>query len=601
MKKTAVAAGIGLVLATTGASGQMRSAYEGVDPALAPAIAHGEVPVVVRTMHRSVGARVVREVPSGASVDMLGPAGGGDDGAPAAAALSGDRALVVAARSRAGKSRLWAQEITPTERLRARWLLDPSENASHPAVASREGSAWVVWIRTDAQGRSSLAAARWRGSRLTRPEVLPATPGEPGRPAITLDAAGAPAVVWAATDEADTEIWLSRRTSEGWALPRKLTDNEVPDEHPSIGVDARGLLVVAWASFTPSGYIPWALSETRNGVGRPQQLDDAAAGSPRVVGGSNGMVAWPSIHAAHYELRSAQRANRRWQRARREGELPTPRFAIATRDTDTVVAASDPAGSTWRARADGNRGLNLGLPPLRSRAAVGDLPELPGSGRAFGDSITEGVVRYDGVVSETPGYPPVLAEYIVSFLNRETVTVENRGERGERTTEGLARLSALNISQPVDITLIMEGANDVVAQIDTTTVVTNLTAMIRGTQASGGIAVISTVTPRRDGSFVGGNNPGILRYNEGIVPMAANEGALLVDQWQAFYRRGALYSDQLHPNKPGYTHMAATWFRGLQPLLAAILNGEDMTQDAQAAARARARARAQRKLPDDPR
>jgi len=254
------------------------------------------------------------------------------------------------------------------------------------------------------------------------------------------------------------------------------------------------------------------------------------------------------------------------------------------------------AGAISRSRGARHGGADLGLAPVAVRsmdkaAAGAPVPLLPGTYRGFGDSITQGIVTVADVPTITEGYVVLLADYIAAFLGRTKITVENSGIGGEATSEGLGRLVGLNSTAPRVYTLIMEGANDASTLVDANTVATNLRGMVLSTQAAGSIPVLSTVTPRTSGAFNGGLNPAINAYNDLIRAMAARESALLVDQNTAFYKQASLFSDPIHPNPDGYTHMAATWFRGLQPFFTALLTGEE---DAAAALRDALRRQRQR-------
>ena len=76
-------------------------------------------------------------------------------------------------------------------------------------------------------------------------------------PSITVDASGDPAVVWAASDGSNAEIWISRRIGGRWSTPSVLSRNRVPDIHPSVASVGTQLLV-AWISYTDDGYLPMA-------------------------------------------------------------------------------------------------------------------------------------------------------------------------------------------------------------------------------------------------------------------------------------------------------------------------------------------------------
>jgi len=554
-------------------------------PELRPATAIGDVPAIARTTETADGRRVLASVPADGAGQQLGPLGAGDDGAPAMVALPDGDFLVVAARWGARGAELWAQRGNTAGWRRARRLRHAGFSDHHPALAVGRRAVWMTWVTEDASGSSSLVAAAWDGRGLTVPERLPSISSSPGVPAIALDADEQPAIVWSAYDGTDTEVWISRRTARGWSTPAPLTDNDVPDEFPDIARGRAHRLVVSWSGFAPTGYRPFATYERAGGTfAVPERLDTSAAGVTTVLGGTNEAIAWATILPTTYELRVTARDGRGWQRAAHIGRVGAARVHAALRDSRLLVTTSGSGyaeGLLRHARGTVHPGANLALPPVAAPPEPrGAVPSLPGTYRAFCDSITQGVVRFAGVVSMTEGYPAPLQDHIRGFLGRPAIVVENAGTGGELTADGLGRLAGLNATAPRLYTFIMEGANDVSNLVSEHTATANLAAMVRNTLAAEGVAIIATVTPRVEGAFQGGLNGRVVRYNDLIVPMARREGALLVDQWSALYRKAHLYSDNLHPNLAGYAHMAATWFRGLQPFFTALLQNEDAGAEA---------------------
>lgn len=570
-------------------------------PEFRPATAIGDSPAIARTAETSAGRRVLVSVPAGRDAQQLGPLGAGDDGAPTMVALPDGDLLVVAARWSPRGAELWAQRGNARGWRRARRLRHAGSSDHHPALAVGRRSVWMTWVSEDSTG-SSLLAAVWNGRTFSVPERLPSVDGAPGVPAIAIAADEQPAIVWSAYDGTDTEVWISRRAAHGWSAPAPLTNNDVPDEFPAIGRGRAHRLVVSWSGYSPTGYQPFATYEVTAGTfSAPTRLDTGAASVTTVLGGADDAIAWAAILPTAYELRIAARTRRGWQRAARIGEVGSSRLHATLRDNRLLVTTGTREHATGllrRSQRTMHPGADLPLPPVVAQLeARGAIPSLPGTYRAFGDSITEGVIRPDGVVTVTEGYPVPLATYLAAFLGRNQIFVENAGVGGEISADGLGRLAGLNATAPKLYTFIMEGANDATHLVDPDTFAANIRGMARSTVAAGGVAIISTVTPRTDGGFQGGLNPRIVRYNNLIGPMARNEGALLVDQWSAFYRKGHLYSDLLHPNVEGYTHMAVTWFRGVEPFFRALLQSED-DEAAAALDAARALARRARARPD---
>jgi len=480
-------------------------------PGLRPAVALGDVSAIARTGETAAGRRVMVSAPAGGDSQQLGPRGAGDDGAPTMIALPDGDFLVVAARWTARGAELWAQQGNADRWRRARRLRHAGTADHHPALAVGDHSVWLVWVTEDAAGSSSLVAAAWDGRALSVPERLPSAGGVPGVPAIAIDAAEQPAVVWSADDGTDTEVWMSRRTEAGWSSPEPLTDNDVPDEFPGIGNGETRGLVVSWSSYTPVGYQPFATHELAGGAfAAPERLDTGAAGATTVLGGEDGAIAWTAILPTSYELRLSARNTRGWRRPASIGEVGSSRPHAALRGDHLLVATSTTAhaeGTLRRSRGPMHPGADLGLRPVATQAApLADALSLPGCYRGFGDSITLGTIRFDGVVTESDGYPVPLATYIAAFLNRTNLIVENAGVGGEVTADGLGRLAGLNARSPKLYTFIMEGANDATHLVAASTVAANLRGMVRSTNDAGGLAILSTVTPRTTGGFTGGSN-----------------------------------------------------------------------------------------------
>lgn len=175
---------------------------------------------------------------------------------------------------------------------------------------------------------------------------------------------------------------------------------------------------------------------------------------------------------------------------------------------------------------------------------------------AFGDSVTEGV----GDETGQGGYPARLE----ALLNGEgtPATVENEGLAGETTAEGLTRMSAISGSA-ADTFLLMEGTNDISAQISPETIAANLDAMaLKAGKQGFGRVVLATVVPRLPGVPA----PSTIRETEYlgwyVRQTAYDLGTPLADPFEAFSQRPGnladIYSDSFHPNGEGYDLLAET-------------------------------------------
>ena len=206
---------------------------------------------------------------------------------------------------------------------------------------------------------------------------------------------------------------------------------------------------------------------------------------------------------------------------------------------------------------------------------------------AFGDSITQGLQRNAsgaewGVRSPQHGtrlpntngdmgYSPVLEKLVRNESGGKNIAyVYNWGFRGERTTDGVNRISSVLASRPADFILIMEGANDLYAGINVETTKFNVGKMADKSLAKGVLPILGGVTPntnRSDGYIV-------WQYYFPLIGKAADErGIPFVDMYNPFAGpRGELWAglnsgDGLHLNSSGYRLMAALWDVELEKVL----------------------------------
>src|SRR6185503_8152670 len=186
----------------------------------------------------------------------------------------------------------------------------------------------------------------------------------------------------------------------------------------------------------------------------------------------------------------------------------------------------------------------------------------PGQYMAFGDSITRG----DGA-AVGQSYPSKLQGRLTAHFG--FANVRNRGADATNSYEALERLDR-NLFNDA-FALILYGTNDwniQGCQSDPSLcpTVENLRIVVQRVKAAGTLPFIATLTPANP-AINADRNKWIESINAGIKTMAAQEGAFLVDLYQAFQNQGGdlsrFFVYQVHPNAAGYDVMANGWFEAI--------------------------------------
>jgi len=113
-------------------------------------------------------------------------------------------------------------------------------------------------------------------------ELLPTPGGRASAPAIALDSADRPTVVWSHAGTEEPCIYLLRWTGERWAelghsaSGRGVSDTFGPAYSPSVQIDPEGHPVVAWQDLTFGNYEIYL--KRWNGTGWEEVLDSAKKG-----------------------------------------------------------------------------------------------------------------------------------------------------------------------------------------------------------------------------------------------------------------------------------------------------------------------------------
>jgi lysophospholipase L1-like esterase len=202
---------------------------------------------------------------------------------------------------------------------------------------------------------------------------------------------------------------------------------------------------------------------------------------------------------------------------------------------------------------------------------------------AFGDSVTLGENALPGpapafapLFIDTPNaYPTKLRATFDADFPGQAVTVTNEGKSAERATDGPARLpGVLALRKPGGL-LLLHGYNDLLADgiAGAGPVAAALGDMVRLARTAGvSYVFVSTITPSRPGQRQI-SPAAILETNFRIRQMAAVEGAVLVDAYDAFFGQEAVLvgNDGLHLTPAGNQVLAATFYTAIRNRVPASL------------------------------
>lgn len=201
---------------------------------------------------------------------------------------------------------------------------------------------------------------------------------------------------------------------------------------------------------------------------------------------------------------------------------------------------------------------------------------------AFGDSMTEGVDspplsfafaldwRLPLDAGRAVSYPFKLKKLIEARYTGQTVAVYNGGFAGRQAREDRGRFGqALSEGRP-DLILLMEGANDLNAELGPTetidsranSVVYALEDMFRDAAGRQIPVLIATLPPQRPGGPKAWGVELLPEFNEELERMATKKGIPMVDV--ARLPLSLIGQDGLHPTEAGYQRIAEMWFDAIK-------------------------------------
>jgi lysophospholipase L1-like esterase len=195
---------------------------------------------------------------------------------------------------------------------------------------------------------------------------------------------------------------------------------------------------------------------------------------------------------------------------------------------------------------------------------------------AFGDSITEGKPGPAGYHADPRfpfpnAYAKVLYDRLTERYTAQTIEMYDEGIGGNQVhggppPDGVTRLPGVLTADTPQVLLLQEGVNDLITGDSIANVIGGLRTMVRTAQSRGILVFLATLLPQRPGGSRTGHIELIVPANDAIKALAASEGAILVDVYQAFGGSPDPWidADGLHPTVEGYRKMAETFFAEIQ-------------------------------------
>ena len=189
----------------------------------------------------------------------------------------------------------------------------------------------------------------------------------------------------------------------------------------------------------------------------------------------------------------------------------------------------------------------------------------------FGDSNTEGEatpLSHDpGTPGVERGFPFKLDALLKARYTNQTIAVFNGGRSGERATasDTLARLIGLVTTYRPDVLILMHGVNDLNSQVPIADVVGAVEGLVGEGRRRGIPVLLCTLPPQRPGGPKAFAPERIPRYNDALVRMAADEGAVVVDI-HAQFPLELVAPDGLHITQEGNQLIAQILFDRLKAL-----------------------------------
>jgi hypothetical protein len=118
----------------------------------------------------------------------------------------------------------------------------------HPALAARNGRAWIAWVSySETEGSAQILAASFDGAKWSDAAQVTETAGDYHKPAIAVDGSGAVWVAWPAQVRGNWDIYARVLRGNTWSKTERLTTDPAADVAPQLAATGARVLLV-WQS-----------------------------------------------------------------------------------------------------------------------------------------------------------------------------------------------------------------------------------------------------------------------------------------------------------------------------------------------------------------
>ena len=167
----------------------------------------------------------------------------------------------------------------------------------HPAIASRGGKAWIVWVSySETEGMSRIFLRSTENGHWTEAVEISEGPGDYHKPTIAVDDTGAVWVAWPAQIRGNWDIYGRVFRSGSWSKTERWTEDPGPDLAPQLAAGGGRVLLVWQAMRRGNLDILYRIYEGRWDKEGFVTANAANDWEPVVAAGKNGAfhVAWDS-------------------------------------------------------------------------------------------------------------------------------------------------------------------------------------------------------------------------------------------------------------------------------------------------------------------